>query len=1541
MLGCAVGLLAAGIAWGQAEEGEKTRYVNPFQPAPSDIRRPLTLALEAIQNGDYSDAAYRLGQLLMHESIDDPEAQDYFLVGVEAEEQALVNDRLKARANELIASLPAEGRRAYELHFGDQARAQLDEALAAGDPDKLAEVIRRFFHTRAGNEAALLAGRLYLARGKPMAAALQLQRLTDQSPAAADFEPELSILLATCWLYAEQPDKARHVLLDLKTRAPGASLRVGDRTVAMFSESADPVAWLDELLGDRRAIRDPEIRDWVVYQGNAQRNGRSRGSAPLMSARWLVPTTIEREDEKIISRFSKQYRDEGRPVVPALHPLAVGDTILMRTPHKLLGVDFTSGKRIWVWPPWEDETVDPFVGQLALLQRGLTGMREQELHQRVWEDAAHGQITSDGRSVFLLHELGYAPSSTNRAQQIIIARGGFGLQSPGSPRSSNQLVSLSLARQGAAQWIVGGENGEDEPQLAGAFFLGSPLPLRDRLYAIAEFNGEIRLVVLEGQTGRLIWQQQLAHADAETILVDPMRRLLGATPSYEGGVLLCPTVAGALVAVDISTRSLLWGYRYEQEPTDNRGQQIRFGHIYNRNQNREVGSRWLDTTVTVADGRVLLTAMGTESDTLHCLDLLTGQPVWTPQERGDRLYVACVHAGKVILVGSEQVEALQLADGKPAWPAPVKLDDAPSGRGFYADHYYFVPTAGAELVRIELNAGQIDKRTPTSEVLGNLVCFRDEIISQGSDFLAAYYQAEPLKVHVQQRLEDNPQDVEALARYGEVLLQEGRRDEALEIMRRANLLQPDNDTTRSLMVSTLLDALRDDFAANAQFSSEIEPLIDRPEQRSQYLRLMADGWHATGQLRKAFDAYLELARFQGLLGEDAGVTDRELTRIDRQLDIRSDRWLRARIGTLWQSANDEDRGYMQQAIGRCREQALTSGDVSSLRQFVRIFGSHPTAAEVELQLASRLIETRDWLEAELLLQRLVNATDLPIRSRATAELARLLEHARRMDLAAAWYQKLADEYSDVPCRDGLTGRELCAAAMENSALAEAAELARRGWLYGGAKIEEATDVTNRHPSYRRVYESQIRQRTGPAPAGLSVIYEPQPQNQLLIQDGDGKVLHSVSLGNRRLATTDYNLTHARICGHLILVSMGAELLAIDALQSDQSSSEAILWRRDLVRSGIGAANYQTQVQVQALNHPWGGTRRIFVDAQKHPTGETAFVSDSGVYFFSLRALICADPISGDVIWQRDGLPQGSDVFGDEELIFVVPPDSDTATVYSAVDGRQLDARPVPLLENRWATSGRRVLAWDQQDASAPLRLRLIDAWSGDPLWTEQVPLGTKGTLIDCDEVALLQPDGRLVIRRLDGAEEFIETSLDPEPGLETLYVMRSQARYLVLAGRQVTVEPNSAEARIRSVNFGAPIPLLTGRIYGLDRQTGKPCWDQPASIERYGYHTAQPTELPILLFIRHYTPIVEEGAPRQHTAVLCLDRRDGRVLVEKDDINSLTYTFDVVADRPAQSITIGLSTKPFTITLTDTPADTEPPETAEPAAATAGPEVDG
>ena len=98
------------------------------------------------------------------------------------------------------------------------------------------------------------------------------------------------------------------------------------------------------------------------------------------------------------------------------------------------------------------------------------------------------------------------------------------------------------------------------------------------------------------------------------------------------------------MAVNVSTRSLLWGYQYPLAEAP-RISMARYHYAP-----KEIGDRWSDATVTLADGRVLVTPI--ESDRLYCLDLVSGEVAWD-QSRGDLLYTACVVDSKAIMVGKE------------------------------------------------------------------------------------------------------------------------------------------------------------------------------------------------------------------------------------------------------------------------------------------------------------------------------------------------------------------------------------------------------------------------------------------------------------------------------------------------------------------------------------------------------------------------------------------------------------------------------------------------------------------------------------------------------------------------------------------------------------------------------------------------------------------------------------------------------------------------------------------------------------------------
>ncbi|HHK41689.1 MAG TPA: tetratricopeptide repeat protein, partial [Planctomycetaceae bacterium] len=502
------------------------------------------------------------------------------------------------------------------------------------------------------------------------------------------------------------------------------------------------------------------------------------------------------------------------------------------------------------------------------------------------------------------------------------------------------------------------------------------------------------------------WFQQVAHVAEQTIDLDPNRRLAGATPSFDDGILVCPTSAGACVAVDLATRSLLWGYQYPA-----------FRAPWNRYRPTPfppMGERWADGTVTLAQGTVLLTPV--ESNQLHCLDLLTGKPRWEPIDRDGMLFIGGVHQGVVFLVGTDRCRGISLETGEPAWEADLELGAArPSGRGFLTGRYYYLPTTSSELLQIDVLEGKVVQSVKTDLVLGNLISYRDQIISLNVDWLACYYQADPLRRLVESRLKQNPDDVWALLRHAELLIHDQRRDEALETLQRAYRLRPDDEVVRQLLVASLMQALEEDFGRYRKVARELEDLIDQPRQRLAYLRLLVDGsleegdWATAWKSLESLLASVESHRGSALLGELT-----VLLRVDPRYKVRFDRWLAGRISEVYSQGDAATRRAIDEKVASTLKNAR---DLPSLRRLLQVYGAVPGIDEARLEMARKLAQREDGrTEAELIISDLVDvhASASPLlRAEALALQAELMEKSGRPREALAAVRRLQTEFGDV------------------------------------------------------------------------------------------------------------------------------------------------------------------------------------------------------------------------------------------------------------------------------------------------------------------------------------------------------------------------------------------------------------------------------------------------------------------------------------------------------------------------------------------------
>jgi hypothetical protein len=120
-------------------------------------------------------------------------------------------------------------------------------------------------------------------------------------------------------------------------------------------------------------------------------------------------------------------------------------------------------------------------------------------------------------------------------------------------------------------------------------------------------------------------------------------------------------------------------------------------------------------------------------------------------------------------------------------------------------------------------------------------------------------------------------------------------------------------------------------------------------------------------------------------------------------------------------------------------------------------------------------------------------------------------------------------------------------------------------------------------------------------------------------------------------------------------------------------------------------------------------------------------------------------------------------------------------------------------------------------------------------------------------------------------------------------------------------------------------PLISGRVYAFDRTTGEPQWPTPAVIERHGLLLPQPSALPVLVFVRHVINPTAGGRNRTKTSLLCLDKRTGRAVFQKDDFAFGTGFFHLEGDRAANIVAVRLPSLAVKLHYTETPIPPEPP----------------
>ncbi len=697
--------------------GRPISFGQPDRPEPEatlpvvdrELSRAVRQAKQLIEAKRFIEAAEFLQMIL-----DYPE--DGF---VSVDESKSSFRSLKSEAERIIADMPEAGRNAYRLQFEPKAAAALATAKESGKWSDLVDVIHRYSHTPSGQEGIYELGSQLFDRGNFLAAAYTFERLR-QLPTARQRDPMLLLRCAICWKLGGREPEAENVLQELAKLDPQTTVDLAGGDLELATNQAAMSDWLEKYIATHNGKRSDATNEWTTHAGGVRRNSAIAAESDRLAPTWTaMPTdapnqadseiSFEQTIQTIVSATTKSNQRPRYYSVQTREPLIVGDLVLVRTPSDVTALDRKSGE--FCWRGLRDLFIDQLLPKFETGNAKSKANLSSRIVKHVWFDATYGRMSTDGKHLYCVELPDHFPGK-NESDRL-------------PTQNSNLLLALRIDNEeGRCAWRVGGERkvGLLELPLSGHFFLGPPTPFGGELFCLVDVDNETRLLVLNPSSGEVNWSQGLA---ATGEFNRSQRWSSGLVVAAADGVVVCPTGSGTFVAIDLTTRSLLWAYsiRSEREPQPNvpfRGGQIM--------PNPTRVQTWLDENPVIVDGRVLLKSR--ETNELHCVDLRSGKKLWSNAENLRR-YIVGVANDTIVVADDFDISAYSLEDGKKRWMEQTGLSHS-TGRGLIVNDRVLIPR-WSELVHLSLQTGEVLEREsfPDEAALGNLAAAGNTLILQG------------------------------------------------------------------------------------------------------------------------------------------------------------------------------------------------------------------------------------------------------------------------------------------------------------------------------------------------------------------------------------------------------------------------------------------------------------------------------------------------------------------------------------------------------------------------------------------------------------------------------------------------------------------------------------------------------------------------------------------------------------------------------------------------------------------------------------------
>lgn len=1421
-------------------------YIDSRAPHDAKIEHQLSLAQAAIKRNDWKQAAALLQQLL-----DLPEDSLHRLPDGRWQS-------VRVTASRELGHAPAEVLIGYQQQYGGLAKQILTDADAEGDIAGVIRVATRFFHTEAGYQAA---ERLALVHRDRAEFGIAAQWLDQLLAARVGFtkNPGWKALAAAIYRQAGRAEDAKKLADGLNSEI--ASLKIG-------GQSSDVARWLESLPG-HNAVKPLTLESWPQFAGTSDRTGLQTGSAPFLMAEWHVPYSSSHGVRQRVKWLMQDLADRDQPLMLSAHPLAIDGKILYRDLRGVHAVDLATGESLW-------ETIEGMSaekiasgmttegedGQMVALQvvngfmdpfGGQSG-DHHPLTNLMLRDAAYNTVSSDGGQVFLIEDQGILTRQNGGWHW------GWDGEQPdpyGFSWTTNRLSSYDI-NTGRPLWTVGGPETAEAFQLplAGVYFHGVPTPDGDDLFAIGSKGDELRLWCLDRRTGGLRWSQLIGYADSR-IDQDIARRWMPALPSVSGGVVVCPTNLGWLVAVDRLRQTVLWAVRY-QPPQQANGQQQRHPGQQLTPQH-ELGGQWGASAPLIVGQKVVFAPA--EDQFLICVDLVSGAPAWQ-LNRDQGQYVAGTTGDAIIIVELQQVCAYAMNDGRKLWTHPFGDNARPSGRGAMTETQFFLPLSTGELRTVSLADGKtaLQSFVPAGESpLGNLLLHQGRMASLGYEGLTGFRQQEALLAEIRERKAKNPADPVALLNEAEIHLLNRQSDQAVPLLKGISAAElPGELAARHHrdLIAGLTAMIRQNLVESEPLLAELSAVAATPAETLLHQDLNAERYLAAGSHQAAFEIFWNLVAEPG--------EDFVIRPDDARVQTRRAAWLAGRLHDAWKGASEQDRRQIDELIAARVSQ--TVGDGAARRRLADTLRFHPQSHG----LWRDLIIGDDSSLAELELLRWTESGDQQMAAWAWTWLANLMVELNLPADAAYYASKLAADHAETKLPDGRTGAETVEFLRTTHQLPADFTAPPPAWDERPLKV-----VQSMHQYY-----GQQSQEIGPSsrmPFFESLDIEFLPNEQRLMFESRNKDFRWLAPLRISPVSQHNGYLPAATLGHLLAV------VHQDVLHLLSPVKRQMLWSVSLdgfSDGGLQAYHASRTPMVPMWNAQQSGGMQAPVLQQYSNRGRLATAQTGYVAVIGRRAVHVLDSRTGTEIWRRNNVTPHSRVIGGPDILWIVPNNLAQVSAYRTADG-------TPIAGDKWGELFGRCLGLAGNDlllAEEGVGIKLLglnttktvvrrfDPLAGKDVWKQEFGTGAMLSRLSDDE---------LLVVPASGAAEILSVARGERKPLEALTSKDLESRsdcYAVADEDRVFLLVNTQQnGGFQHFAESLPSVRANGAIYAWQRSTGKLIWKHELKNQHLIVERMQSS--PVLLFCsREWKQKGNVNFSQLHLAVL--HKQTGKLLHE-------------------------------------------------------------